>query len=63
MKYSSCEGDPLQLEGDLELGVHPGLLEHIVGHPLDQLGARVVRLVDPVAEAHQPALSLLDLVR
>src|SRR5688572_13966704 len=44
------ESDPLELERDLQLRVQPGLLEDVVRHLLDQLGARVVRLVHPVPE-------------
>src|SRR6478672_1306679 len=56
------ERDPLQLERDLELGVEAGLAEHIVRHPFDELGPRVVRLVHPVAESHQPAAARLHLL-
>ena len=41
-------------------GFLPGDLEHLVGRPLDDLRARVVRLVDAVAESHQPAFARLD---
>ena len=47
------ESDPLELERDVEHGVAARDLEHLVGHLLDDLGPRVVVLVDAVAEAHQ----------
>ena len=37
-------------------GFLPVTVEHVVGDPLDDLRARVVRLVDAVAEAHQRGL-------
>ena len=40
-------------------GFLPVTLEHLVGGLLDDLGARVVGLVDAVAESHQPALARL----
>ena len=43
-------------------GFLPGDLEHFVGGLLDDLGARVVGLVDAVAEAHQAAFAGLDLL-
>ena len=56
----------LQLHGDLELavavvGAQAG--QDVVGGLLDDGGARVVVLVDPVAEAHEPhsVLLVLDL--
>ena len=58
------ERDPLQLDGDRQERVLPGDLEDLVGEPLDDLRARVVVLVDAVAEAHQLllALAFLDLL-
>jgi hypothetical protein len=53
------ERDLLQLLGDLEQRVDPGDLEDVVAGLLDDLGARVVVLVDPVAEAHQPLVAVL----
>ena len=53
------ERDLLQLQRDLEQRVGAGDLEDVVGGLLDDLGARVVVLVDPVAEAHQPLVAVL----
>ena len=61
MKYSSCEGDLLELEGDVEQRVLAGDLEHLVGGALDDRRPRVVVLVDAVAEALQPGLARLHL--
>ena len=52
--------DALELERDVEQRVPARHLEHLVGDPLDDLRARVVGLVDAVAEAHQPAVARLD---
>ena len=49
--------DPLELERDVEQRIPARHLEHFVRDPLDDLRARVVRLVDAVAEAHQPAVA------
>jgi hypothetical protein len=52
--------DAFELERDFEQRVLARDLEHFVGRLLDDLGARVVRLVDPVAEAHRGGLRRLD---
>src|SRR3954469_17935554 len=49
----------LELGGDLELRVLPGDLEHLVDMLLDDPRARVVVLVDAVAEAHQALVAVL----
>src|SRR5664280_1224649 len=55
------EGDLLELQGDVQQRVLAGDLEHLVGGLLDDLGPRVVALVDPVAEPLQPyTRALLD---
>src|SRR5665647_1410153 len=54
------ERDLLQLLGDLEERVDSGDLEDVVAGLFDDRGARVVVLVDPVAEAHQPLVAVLD---
>jgi threonine synthase len=55
------ERDLLELEGDVEERVLAGDGEDVVRELLDDLGARVVVLVDAVAEAHQAvALAALD---
>src|SRR5712692_3682933 len=58
------QGDPLELQRDIEQRVSSRDLEHLVGDLLDDARARVVVLVDAVAEAHQAlfALALLDLL-
>src|SRR6266566_845461 len=48
------ERDSLQLEGDLQILVHADDLEHFIRQLLHDLGARVVALVNAVAESHQP---------
>ena len=53
------ERDLLELERDLQQRVDARDLEDLVGRLLDDLRARVVVLVDPVAEAHQALLALL----
>src|SRR5437016_1895112 len=55
------ERDPLELPRDGQERIRPGHLEGLVGHPLDDLGARIVVLVHPVAEPHQPRPALLHL--
>src|SRR5262249_39761855 len=52
------EGDPLELQGDVQQRVPSGDVEDLVGHSLDDLGARVVVLVNAVPETHQPLLAL-----
>src|SRR5688572_7014720 len=54
------ERDALQLQRDVEQRIAPGHLEHFVGGLLDDLRARVVRLVDAMAESHQPPFAALD---
>ena len=56
------ERDPLELERDVEERVLARDLEDLLGHVLDDLRARVVVLVDAVAEAHEARLAaaLLD---
>ena len=54
------ERDLLQLLGDLQQRVDAGDLEDVVAGLLDDLGARVVVLVDAVAEAHQALVAVLD---
>ena len=66
MKYSSSSAIRSSSSAISSFGLSPVWLEHLVGHLLDELGARIVRLVHPVAEAHQPAparLHLLDEAR
>src|SRR3990172_11104457 len=48
------KGDAFQFQGDLQEGVRPRQLEHLVRRALDDAGARVIDLVHTVAEAHQP---------
>jgi hypothetical protein len=51
------ERDALELDGDVEERVLARDLEDLVGQLLDDLGARVVVLVDAVAEAHEAHLA------
>src|SRR5215831_16083480 len=51
------ERDPLELERHLEQRILARHVEHEIGHALDDLGAGVVRLVDAMAEAHEPAFA------
>ena len=63
MKYSSSSAIRSSSSAISSFGLSPVSCEDVVGHLLDQLGPGIVRLVDPVAEAHQPpaaALHLLD---
>ena len=53
------QGNPLQLHRYVDQGVPARDLEDIVSHLLDDAGARVEVLVDPVAEPHQPNLLVL----
>src|SRR5581483_3588182 len=53
------ERDLLELERDVEQRVAAGDLEDVVGDLLDDLRARVVVLVDAVAEAHQATVARL----
>ena len=53
------EGDPLELESDVQQWIPLGDLEHAIGNRLDDLGSRIVRLVDAVAKAHQPFFAIL----
>src|SRR5712692_11419779 len=46
------ERDPLEFERNVDERILAGFLEHLVCEPLDNLGARVVALVDAMAEAH-----------
>ena len=57
------ERDPLQLLGDRQLRVVllAEQLQHLVGALLEHAGARVVVLVDAMAEAHQPRMAVLVL--
>ena len=53
----------LELERDLEILVHADLREHLIGESLHDLRARIVALVHPMTEAHQPsALAALHAV-
>ena len=52
--------DALELERDFEQRVLAGDGEDEVGDPLDDLRARIVRLVDAVAESHQPVAASPD---
>src|SRR5581483_4556220 len=52
--------DPLQLQGNLQLGVFAGDFEDLVGGPFNNPRARIIVLVDPVAESHQLAVACLD---
>ena len=52
--------DSLQLKRDVEFGISAGDCEYLLGRPLDDLGARIVVLVDAVAEAHQLAVAIFD---
>src|SRR5919108_402662 len=54
--------DALELDGDVDERVLPRDVEHLVGDPLDDLGARVVVLVDAVTEPEQPELAPLHAV-
>ena len=54
------ERDPLEFERDVQQRVVPGDLEHLVRDLLDDGRPRVVVLVHPVAEPHQPQLAALD---
>src|SRR5437660_1611598 len=54
------QGDLFQLQGDVEERVAAGDLEDPLGGGLDDAGPGVVALVDPVAEAHEAGLALLD---
>ena len=70
MKYSSLQRDLFQLQRDLQhrIVAVAGLRQHRVTHLLHDLGARIVVLVDAMAEAHQAdfavlVLHLLDEVR
>src|SRR5437763_7098325 len=56
------ERDLLQLQRDVEQRVLAGDFEYVVRRLLDDPGARVVVLVDAVAEAHQPPFAGLDLL-
>ena len=53
-KYSSCSAIRSSSSAMSSSGFLPVTVEHQVGDLLDDLGARVVRLVDAVAESHQP---------
>ena len=55
------KGDPLQFHGNVQQRILAGDTQHPVGHFLENPGARVVVLVHPVAEAHEPEIPLLDL--
>src|SRR6266540_7404548 len=60
------ERDLLELERDVQQRVAARDAEHLVGDLLDDLRARVVALVDAVAEAHEAeltALHALDVLR
>src|SRR5690606_27731225 len=46
------KGNTLQLDGDIEERVAPGDVEDIIGNLLDDLGARIVVLIDTVAKPH-----------
>ena len=52
--------DSFQLQRDIDQRIAAGHLEHLVGKVLEDFRARIVVLVDAMAEAHQPALALLD---
>src|SRR5439155_745501 len=51
------ERDALQLEGDVDERILPRDVEHFLGDALDDLGARVVVLVNPMPEAEQTKLA------
>ena len=54
--------DALELHGDIEQRiVDAELMQHLMTGLLHDLGARIVVLVDPVAEAHQPERIVLIL--
>src|SRR3990172_8503376 len=54
------KGDALEFEGDVQQGIAPGYLEHLIGGPLDDRGAGVVVLVDAVTKTHEAAFAGLD---
>ena len=56
------ERNPLQFECDVQLGVAAGYLEYLLGGPLDDLGPRIVVLVNAMSEAHQFAVPIFDLL-
>ncbi len=56
-RFLQVLGNVQQRVADMELG------QHVVAGLLDDLGARVVILIDPVAEAHQPLAAVLVLGR
>ena len=62
MKYSSSSAIRSSSSAISSFGLSPVCSEHVVGDLLDQLGPGVVRLVHPVAEAHQPAAAALHLL-
>src|SRR5271165_2722096 len=49
----------LQFDGGIQLGVAASNLEHLLGDRLDDLGARIVVLVNSMPEAHQLELACL----
>jgi hypothetical protein len=55
-----AQGDLLQLQRDVQERVLPRHLEDLVRGGLDDAGPGVVRLVDPVTEAHEAPLTLAD---
>src|SRR5208283_391196 len=52
----------LQFQSDLKFGVASGNFKYAVGGPLDDLGPRIVVLVNAVPKAHQLAFTFLDLL-
>src|ERR1019366_499217 len=52
--------DPFELQGNVEPGVASGHLENFVSDGLNDAGARIVVLVNPMPEAHQLKLACLD---
>ena len=65
MKYSSVQRDALELHRDVEqrIVLDAELVQHLVAGLLHDLGARIVVLVDAVAEAHQAEAVVLVLRR
>src|SRR3990172_9977576 len=56
------QGNPLELDRDVEQRILARNLEYLVGYPLDDFRPRVVVLVHPVAKTHKLTLTCLHLL-